>query len=556
MPMPLEIVCKMSFLLCNLSFHDLTVFPRLEPEIPKEPELLQQLDLPKSLELPKVLEFSKRHEPPLDPKPLELPNSLELPKKPEPPKIEIPKQHEMQKQHEVHQPPEIQKHSEAPRKNAVKPKPTASHGGSAESVQAPASPVEAPEDDKIEPLYVHSHKEIDEIVREMLPHFEGKESERNWNAREKSIMTLRRLTRGNAPHDYSQHFLGAFKTLLDGILKVVNSLRTTLAASGCLLIQEVARTCGSGIDPMVEIILQDLIKLCGAMKKISSQTCNSTVDTIFANASYSSRVLQHVWLASQEKNAQLRLFAAGWLKTLINKQARHKSSVEHGGGLELMEKCIKKGLADANPGVRESMRGTFWVFYKVWPGKANEYVFPCGLSLEDRLLMSTGSCLLSMLNRSLCWKRTQRIRTLIHRRTPPAREDHGLDSPAAHRRLQRDLHSRRPLRPRRRPSRLQERTCLLAPNRLNLSRKRRRRSQLLHLALPQPNRRQFERSRPEHIYPRCRPHRCGRPLNLADPRFLDPLPRIRTQLAGHRLPAPNARNPARWRALRRLRRRK
>ncbi|KKK20576.1 hypothetical protein ARAM_004038 [Aspergillus rambellii] len=226
--------------------------------------------------------------------------------------------------------------------------------------------------DRVEPLVVASSRDIEDLVRDMLPVFEGRESEENWMHREKSVITLRRLTHGNAPHTFSQTYLAAVKTLLDGIFKVVNSLRTTLATNGCLMVQDLARTCGPKADPMVEIIMQNLVKLCAGMKKITAQNGNVTLDVVLENVTYTPRLLHHVSSASMDKNVQLRLYAAGWLKTLMNKQARHKSSIEHGGGLDILEKCIKKGLSDANPGVREVIRSTFWVFFRIWPERAND----------------------------------------------------------------------------------------------------------------------------------------------------------------------------------------
>ncbi|KAJ5166969.1 Protein stu1 [Penicillium canariense] len=242
----------------------------------------------------------------------------------------------------------------------------------------PKTPAEQPgmqqlsqEDDGIEPFLVSSARDIDDTVRDMLPWFDGKESEDNWLKREKNVILFRRLTRGNGPHDFTQSYLYAVKTLLDGIFRVVNSLRTTLCTNGCLLMQDIARTCGPRLDPMVEIIMQNLMKLCAALKKISAQYGNATVDVVIGNVSYNIRLLQHVHWASQDKNMQLRLFAAGWLRTLIKRQSHQKSTVEHGGGLDLIEKSIKKGLGDANPGVREAMRSTFWTFCGVWLDRAN-----------------------------------------------------------------------------------------------------------------------------------------------------------------------------------------
>ena len=224
---------------------------------------------------------------------------------------------------------------------------------------------------KLDPIYVSSSRELDEMVRSMLSFFEGKEVEDNWVPREKSIIKLRRITKGNAPFAYNTTYILSIKLILDGILKTVNSLRTTVSTNGCHLIQDVARAAGSGLDGMVEILLQSLIKLCGGTKTISAQNGNETVDAIFANVTYNVRLMQHIWVACQDKNVRPRSYAAGWLKTLITKHGHHKSTLEHANGLDIIDKCIKKGLADANPGVREGMRTTYWAYWRVWSDRAD-----------------------------------------------------------------------------------------------------------------------------------------------------------------------------------------
>lgn len=239
------------------------------------------------------------------------------------------------------------------------------------SVARPVTPVTERKVELVDPAYVNTQRELEDTFRDMHPFFEGKESEQNWLKREQSCTKIRKLNAGNAPSDFHDAWLLGIKGLLDGILKAVNSLRTSLSKEGCSVIQEAARTSGPGFDPMVEILLQNLIKLCGGTKKIASQAGDATVDVIISHVSYSTRILQHIWLACQDKNVQPRTYAAGWLKTLLKKESHHKNHVEHTGGLELIEKCIKKGLADANPGVREKMRGTFWAFAQIWPTKAD-----------------------------------------------------------------------------------------------------------------------------------------------------------------------------------------
>ncbi len=250
-------------------------------------------------------------------------------------------------------------------------RPILSNSVSSMSSIRPSTPVIEAKVEQVEPSYVNTQRELEDTFRDMYPYFEGKESEQNWLKREQSCTKLRRLNAGNAPSDFHDAFLVGIKGLLDGILKAVNSLRTSLSKEGCSVVQEVARTAGPGLDPMVEILLQNLIKLCGGTKKISSQQGNVTVDIIISKVSYNIRIMQHIFAACQDKNVQPRTYATGWLKTLLKKEAHHKGHLEHTGGLDLIEKCIKKGLADANPGVRESMRSTYWAFALIWPAKAD-----------------------------------------------------------------------------------------------------------------------------------------------------------------------------------------
>lgn len=225
--------------------------------------------------------------------------------------------------------------------------------------------------EQVEPMYVNTQRELDDIFREIHTYFEGKETEQNWLKREESMTKLRKLLVGNAVSDFHDSLLAHLRSLLDGILKAVNSLRTSLSKEGCSLVQEMARIYGPGIDPMVEILMQNFIKLCGSTKKIASQQGNVTIDAIVSKVTFNARILQHIWAACQDKNVQPRTYATGWLQTVLKKEAHHKSHIEHGGGLDVVEKCLRKGLADPNPGVREKMRATYWTFSGIWPARAH-----------------------------------------------------------------------------------------------------------------------------------------------------------------------------------------
>ncbi|KAA8651842.1 hypothetical protein EYZ11_004380 [Aspergillus tanneri] len=239
------------------------------------------------------------------------------------------------------------------------------------------------------PLLVRSTREIDDYAKEMLFHFEGRESENNWLFRERSVITLRRLVIGNAPRDFPDSFFPNMRTLLDGVFKTVHSLRTTLTTNGCLCIQDLARWCGPQIDSMVEIIMQNLIKLCSVPKKIAAHHGDNAVQAVIMNVTITARVLYHVSSACEDKRVQVRLFAAGWVRAIIDCQSTNRTVVEHGGGVDMIVKSITKGLGDANPEVRAAMRHTFWRFDAVWPARAK--ILLSDLDAKSRTLLEKDS---------------------------------------------------------------------------------------------------------------------------------------------------------------------
>jgi CLIP-associating protein 1/2 len=258
-----------------------------------------------------------------------------------------------------------------PRPDSAPPnRPNFSASVSSMSSERPITPMADATAESVEPAYVNTQRELDDTFKEMHIWFDGKETEQNWMKREQSITKLRKLNAGNAPSDFPDAFIAGCRSMLDGIIKAIISLRTSLSKEACSLVQDLANTFGPGIDPMVELLLQTFIKLAAGTKKIISQLCDTTVDTIIGRTTYNSRVMTHIWGACQDKNVQPRTYATGWLKTVIKKEAHHKSHVEHTGGLDMMEKSIKKGLNDPNPGVREKMRSTYWAFAEVWPARA------------------------------------------------------------------------------------------------------------------------------------------------------------------------------------------
>lgn len=122
------------------------------------------------------------------------------------------------------------------------------------------------------------------------------------------------------------------------------------------------------MDPLCEPILTHLLRMASLTKKIVAQQTQSTATMILATTTAHPRlVLPLLWSMLQDKSTQAHLYGIGHVKTYIQLHgARSRHTIESAGGVDTLEKCLKKGLADPNPGTREVARAAFWAFDNVW----------------------------------------------------------------------------------------------------------------------------------------------------------------------------------------------
>ncbi|EPS36579.1 hypothetical protein H072_9833 [Dactylellina haptotyla CBS 200.50] len=226
--------------------------------------------------------------------------------------------------------------------------------------------------EELKASYVNTGRELENELNNMLTDLSGKETEHNWAARERHVTRIRELLRGNAPEDHPVVFATSIKTLTDGIMNTVKSLRTTLSTKGCQCVKDLFLVLGRGMDPTVDFILPSMIKLCGGTKKITAEAGNVGCAIIFTKMTYHHlRTPNYIVGACNDKNIQPRLYASGWLRALFEAHAHEKSVLEHGDGLKTLESGLKKILIDSNPGVREGARAAFWTLHGIWPDRAN-----------------------------------------------------------------------------------------------------------------------------------------------------------------------------------------
>lgn len=231
-------------------------------------------------------------------------------------------------------------------------------------------------DDGISPVYIASPGDLDRTFTAMMPSFEGKETEHNWLAREQSILKLRGMLRTGVQDQLYDGFLAGLKSIHEGILKATASLRTTLSIHGLHLVSELAQRMGEGLDSLAEPLIMFTIKMAGLTKKLAATASQVAVREILTHVSYRHKFLDLIWQNVQEKTVTTRAFMCGHLITILEVHGSHhrKHFIEAHGGLDIIERFLKKAVPDQNKDVREKAREALYLVEKIWPPLAAQII--------------------------------------------------------------------------------------------------------------------------------------------------------------------------------------
>lgn len=229
-------------------------------------------------------------------------------------------------------------------------------------------------DSSIPPLDFKGIDEFNGTLNDLLTVFEGKETEFNWGMREKNIVKLRSIIRGNSSTVFINELITYLKEFSESICKAVTSLRTTLSSHGCHLLKECAVILKEHFEPLVDSYVPHLMKLCSATKHIASSNANMALCAIFINVPYNYRLLQKILVSANEKNVQPRSYSGIWLQIVLVRFNDSTSFSSHGpnsiSGIDTSIKILTKLLADPNPNVRQVAKDTYWCFWDKFPSEA------------------------------------------------------------------------------------------------------------------------------------------------------------------------------------------
>ncbi|KAI9477955.1 MAG: clasp N terminal-domain-containing protein [Benjaminiella poitrasii] len=223
----------------------------------------------------------------------------------------------------------------------------------------------------VDAIQIWNAKELENEFTIFLKAYADKETEFNWEARDKAITRMRGMLRGNATKSpYIEVFIPCMKQMIDGIIKAVESLRTQLAVKALSLIGDMGVFIGKHLDAyMTDQLLLCLFRCASLTKKLVANASLETTKLFLKHTPFYPKIMNMLLLAMNEKNSQVRLYTMTYTKALLQTHAHRdhtRSVMDRTNATDHFESLLAKGLNDPTPAVKEICREAFWIFYEQW----------------------------------------------------------------------------------------------------------------------------------------------------------------------------------------------
>lgn len=236
----------------------------------------------------------------------------------------------------------------------------------------------------------------------------GKESELNWEARDRILASLLNYclsTRTALSYSISgmnTNFSGSFADLrasflslpandprfvlsgwikgnYEDVLLILHTPRTQLCIRACQFVAAFAHFLGPGLfDSFAESTLFHLLKLCGSTKKIIGNAAAESMRSIF-QLIIPQRASGVLLNAAQDKNVNVRSRAFECLKLLSERAYEDSSTAVSSCSMHqklwetLVEKVLQRGVGDANAEIRALAVSVFLIYREKTPENTQSY---------------------------------------------------------------------------------------------------------------------------------------------------------------------------------------
>ncbi|PVV05237.1 hypothetical protein BB560_000251 [Smittium megazygosporum] len=216
----------------------------------------------------------------------------------------------------------------------------------------------------IKPIVLDSPKFMESYLSEFAACLEGKETEDNWTNRDRFIHILRRLTWGNSPIEFPNEFCLEIKKQKLNILKVLSSLRTSLAINSILLLQEISFRLNVNALSLTDFIFESLLKLCATTKKMVANAALKSLSTFVSFVPSNDFVFRSLSLSINSKSIPLRNCCISICTSIVSSDWFNQSNLSD-KNQSILSQIITKGVNDSSAKIRLDSKELLGLIYIV-----------------------------------------------------------------------------------------------------------------------------------------------------------------------------------------------
>lgn len=187
--------------------------------------------------------------------------------------------------------------------------------------------------------------------------FAGKESEDNWQARDRCLHQLVGLMRTDPDTTY----MNLIRPTLEPIVSQLLSARTQLSLSSALLIDSITKTCTIRTAEADDLLLPLLLKVASGTKKVVAQEATRLLKQLVKTSRQPLRLitLLSIEMVNNDKNQQCRVRGQEALLLLLLEN--YKQIITDQKALRTITTILRRTIGDASPECRYSAAQCFWL---------------------------------------------------------------------------------------------------------------------------------------------------------------------------------------------------
>jgi CLIP-associating protein 1/2 len=229
-------------------------------------------------------------------------------------------------------------------------------------------------------IQIYSAKDLDQQMSQIIDCLS--DTENDWVKRVDSLKRIRSLAIACA-NQYDDEFFACLKQLAVSFTLQIKDLRSQIVREACITIAYLSQCVGNRLEHFVELSMPHLINLIQNSAKIMALSGVVAIRFIIENT-HSARLIPLIASSISSRSKEIRRYCCEFLNQLLQTWEIYHLE-KH---VQLIQTCIKKGLADADQEARVFSRKAFWSFSSHYPQAADNLLV--SLDVKTQKLLQTG----------------------------------------------------------------------------------------------------------------------------------------------------------------------